>query len=166
MSALWPNVVVEESNLTQTIHTLRRVLGERPDERRFIVTVPGRGYRFVAAVTVTKPEQPLIAAPPPANRRLLAAAAAAVIILAGVAFWFLQGASYSQRPASAAPSIAVLPFVDMSETQDQAYFAEGLSEEILNLLAQSTTLRVIARTSSFSFKGRSVDIAAIASTLN
>ena len=53
----------------------------------------------------------------------------------------------------------------MSEAQDQAYFAEGLSEEILNLLAQSTTLRVTARTSSFSFKGRSVDIATIADTL-
>ena len=50
MEALWPNVVVEESNLTQTIHTLRRVLGERPEEHRFIVTVPGRGYRFVADV--------------------------------------------------------------------------------------------------------------------
>jgi TolB-like protein len=89
-----------------------------------------------------------------------------VIILAGVAFWLLQGARHPQRTASVTPSIAVLPFVDMSETQDQAYFAEGLSEEILNLLAQSTTLRVIARTSSFSFKGRSVDIAAIASALN
>lgn len=53
MDALWPNVVVEESNLTQTIYTLRRVLGERPDEHRYIVTVPGRGYRFVAQVTAT-----------------------------------------------------------------------------------------------------------------
>jgi TolB-like protein/tetratricopeptide (TPR) repeat protein len=53
----------------------------------------------------------------------------------------------------------------MSEAQDQAYFAEGLSEEILNLLAQSTTLRVTARTSSFAFKGRSVDIATIAGAL-
>ena len=53
----------------------------------------------------------------------------------------------------------------MSAAQNQAYFAEGLSEEILNLLAQSTTLRVTARTSSFSFKGRSVDIATIADRL-
>jgi TolB-like protein/DNA-binding winged helix-turn-helix (wHTH) protein len=168
MAALWANVVVEESNLTQTIHTLRRVLGERPDDHRFIVTIPGRGYRFVADVTVTtleEPQQPV----PPANRRLLAAAAAAVVVLAGVAFWMLQGARHPQRSAATdlpALSIAVLPFVDMSEAQDQAYFAEGLSEEILNLLAQSTALRVTARTSSFSFKGRSVDIATIADTLN
>ena len=165
MEALWPNVVVEESNLTQAIHTLRRVLGERPDDRRFIVTVPGRGYRFVADVTTTTVEEPL----QPARRKLFAAAAAAVVILAGVAFWLLQGSGQPQRSASTNPqalSIAVLPFVDMSEAQDQAYFAEGLSEEILNLLAQSTTLRVTARTSSFSFKGRNVDIPTIADTLN
>jgi TolB-like protein/DNA-binding winged helix-turn-helix (wHTH) protein len=165
LEALWPNVVVEESNLTQTIHTLRRVLGERPDEHRFIVTVPGRGYRFVADVTVTTLEQ----LPQPAKRKLMTAAAAAVVVLAGLAFWMLQGSRHAQRSASLdapAASIAVLPFVDMSETQDQAYFAEGLSEEILNLLAQSTALRVTARTSSFSFRGRNVDIATIADTLN
>jgi TolB-like protein/DNA-binding winged helix-turn-helix (wHTH) protein len=165
MEALWPNVVVEESNLTQAIHTLRRVLGERPDDRRFIVTVPGRGYRCVADVTTTTVEEPL----QPARRKLLAAAAAAVVILAGAAFWLLQGSGQPQRSPPTNPqalSIAVLPFVDMSEAQDQAYFAEGLSEEILNLLAQSTTLRVTARTSSFSFKGRNVDIPTIADTLN
>ena len=88
----------------------------------------------------------------------------AAVVLAGVAFWMLQGSRPHQRSASTdapALSIAVLPFVDMSAEQDQAYFAEGLSEEILNLLAQSTTLRVTARTSSFSFKGRSVDIPTI-----
>lgn len=165
MEALWPNVVVEESNLTQVIHTLRRVLGERPDDHRFIVTVPGRGYRFVADVTTSTVEEPQ----QPVRPRMLAAASAAVMVLAGVAFWLLQGSGQPLRSASShlqPLSIAVLAFVDMSEAQDQAYFAEGLSEEILNLLAQSTTLRVTARTSSFSFKGRNVDIATIADTLN
>jgi TolB-like protein/DNA-binding winged helix-turn-helix (wHTH) protein/Flp pilus assembly protein TadD len=165
MEALWPNVVVEESNLTQTIHTLRRVLGERPDDHRFIVTVSGRGYRFVADVAVTTLEEPQ----QPAKRRLLAAGAAAVVVLAGVAFWMLQGSRQPRLSAATdapALSIAVLPFVDMSAEQDQAYFADGLSEEILNLLAQSSALRVTARTSSFSFKGRSVDIPTIADTLN
>ena len=179
LEALWPKVVVEESNLTQTIHTLRRLLGERPDDHRFIVTVPGRGYRFVAQVMTRAIEE----APPPAaaaepapqprdvtlgRRRLLAAGAAAMVVLAGVVFWLLQGSHAPHSAVAAAPaqlSIAVLPFVDMSETQDQAYFGEGLSEEILNLLAQSTTLRVTARTSSFSFKGRNADIATIADTL-
>lgn len=177
IEALWPNVVVEESNLTQTIHTLRRLLGERPDDHRYIVTVPGRGYRFVAQVTTTIFEEPQPAAPEPiektgalrpAKRKTLAASAAAMVVLAGVAFWLLQGSRHAEHSAPiepTRPSIAVMPFVDMSEAQDQAYFAEGLSEEILNLLAQSTTLRVTARTSSFAFKGRTVDIATIAGAL-
>src|SRR5205814_7657130 len=50
MEAVWPDSIVEENNLTQNIYTLRRVFGETPDAHRFIVTVPGRGYRFVADV--------------------------------------------------------------------------------------------------------------------
>jgi TolB-like protein/Tfp pilus assembly protein PilF len=65
-----------------------------------------------------------------------------------------------------AASIAVLPLVDMSPGKDQEYFADGMSEELLNLLAQLPQLRVIARTSSFSFKGKEADIATIARTLN
>src|SRR4249920_2877361 len=54
MKAIWPNIVVEENSLNQNISALRRVLGESPGEHRFIVTEPGRGYRFVADVrTVT-----------------------------------------------------------------------------------------------------------------
>ncbi len=63
-------------------------------------------------------------------------------------------------------SIAVLPFVDMSQAKDQEYFSDGLSEELLNLLAQLPQLRVIARTSSFSFKGKEVDVGTIASALH
>jgi DNA-binding winged helix-turn-helix (wHTH) protein len=50
MSALWPDLFVEENNLTQNVSTLRRALGEAKGENRYIVTVPGRGYRFAAAV--------------------------------------------------------------------------------------------------------------------
>ncbi len=72
----------------------------------------------------------------------------------------------SAVPAVAADnSIAVLPFVDMSQAKDQEYFSDGLSEELLNQLAQIPQLRVIARTSSFSFKGKEVDVAEIARTL-
>jgi TolB-like protein len=63
-------------------------------------------------------------------------------------------------------SIAVLPFVNMSSDKEQDYFSDGLSEELLNQLAQVPQLRVIARTSSFSFKGKEVDVAAIARILN
>jgi len=82
-------------------------------------------------------------------------------------------ASTATVPPSAVPaavvddnSIAVLPFVDMSQAKDQEYFSDGLSEELLNQLAQVPQLRVIARTSSFSFKGKEVPIAEIAKALN
>jgi TolB-like protein/Flp pilus assembly protein TadD len=79
--------------------------------------------------------------------------------------------STATAAAQAAPttndsSIAVLPFVDMSQGKDQEYFSDGLSEELLNLLAQIPQLRVIARTSSFSFKGKEADVATIAKALN
>jgi adenylate cyclase len=62
-------------------------------------------------------------------------------------------------------SIAVLPFVDMSEKKDQEYFSDGLTEELIDRLSHSPELKVIARTSSFSFKGKSEDVRAIASKL-
>ena len=68
-------------------------------------------------------------------------------------------------PAQSDNSIAVLPFVDMSQGHDQEYFSDGLSEELLNQLAQIPRLRVIARTSSFSFKGKEVGVAEIARIL-
>jgi TolB-like protein/DNA-binding winged helix-turn-helix (wHTH) protein/tetratricopeptide (TPR) repeat protein len=179
MEALWPNVVVEEGNLTQTIHTLRKVLGERPGEHRYIVTVAGRGYRFVADVKVrsARVEQPVPAesAPrvvdnkPPRRRRAIAiAAATSWVAFLVIALFVVRGRDEppTAQPTQVVPSIAVLPFADMSPAQDQEYFADGLSEEILNLLAQSEGMRVIARTSSFSFKDQSVDLATIARRLD
>ena len=176
LAALWPKVVVEESNLTQTIHTLRRVLGERPGEHRFIVTVPGRGYRFVAEVTVAPPDgaAPAVAIESkaearrswPRTRIAIAAIVVSITALAGLSFIYTRTPADPPRSESivaATPAVAVLPFVDMSEGRDQAYFADGLAEEILNLLAQSAAIRVIARTSSFSFRDRpQLDVATIA----
>src|SRR5678815_5417443 len=60
MEAVWPDSIVEENNLTQNISTLRRIFGETPGSHRYIVTIPGRGYRFVANVRVTSPaEEPV-----------------------------------------------------------------------------------------------------------
>jgi TolB-like protein/Tfp pilus assembly protein PilF len=76
-------------------------------------------------------------------------------------------ATTSAAPSKVAEkSIAVLPFVDMSERKDQEYFSDGLSEELIDLLAKTQGLEVIARTSSFYFKGKQVTIAEIARTLN
>jgi TolB-like protein/Tfp pilus assembly protein PilF len=72
----------------------------------------------------------------------------------------------SSTNTAADKSIAVLPFVDMSEKHDQEYFSDGLAEELLDLLAKVPGLTVIARTSSFSFKGKSEDIPTIARKLN
>ena len=102
-----------------------------------------------------------------------------LVVLGGGAFWYFQGASDAPATksatttvspvAAAAPnekSIAVLPFADMSAGKDQEYFADGLSEELLNLLAKLPELRVIGRTSSFQFKGRNEDLRAIGEKLN
>ena len=72
----------------------------------------------------------------------------------------------SDTAASFDKSIGVLPFLNMSSDKEQEYFPDGLSEELLNQLAQIPQLRVIARTSSFSFKGKEVDVATIAKALN
>ena len=83
-----------------------------------------------------------------------------------------RSAARSTSSAMSAPtaitesSIAVLPFLDMSEKHDQEYFSDGLAEELLDLLAKVPGLQVIARTSSFSFKGKSEDIPTIAKKLN
>jgi TolB-like protein/Tfp pilus assembly protein PilF len=69
-------------------------------------------------------------------------------------------------PAITDKSIAVLPFTDMSEKKDQEYFADGMAEEVLDLLAKIPSLKVIGRTSSFHFKGKNEDIRTIGSTLN
>ena len=70
------------------------------------------------------------------------------------------------RPSAAAPSIAVLPFVNLSSDKEQEYFSDGIAEEILNALAQVEGLRVVGRTSSFAFKGRSEDLPGIAQKLH
>ena len=69
-------------------------------------------------------------------------------------------------PELAGPSIAVLPFINLSSDQEQEYFSDGLSEELLNLLAKIPALRVASRTSAFSYKGKDVTIAEVGKGLN
>ena len=90
-----------------------------------------------------------------------------LLVLAG--YFFLLSPLARQRSAGSSvhdeQSIAVLPFVDMSADKDQEYFSDGLSEELLNLLAKVPDLKVISRTSSFSFKGKDQDVRAIGNAL-
>jgi len=104
------------------------------------------------------------------KRRAVVAGALIFVLSAawGVHLW-LPHDDGAKRPPSAAitdKSIAVLPFVDMSEKKDQEYFADGMAEEILDLLAKIPDLKVIGRTSSFQFKGKNVDLRAIGQKLN
>jgi TolB-like protein len=89
-----------------------------------------------------------------------------------IGLFFLGRYTAGNKTAAATPnelpakSIAVLPFVDLSQAKDQEYFCDGISEEILDALAKVEGLRVVARTSSFSFKGKNADVAEIARKLN
>ncbi len=128
MRAIWPDTAVEENNLTQNISLLRRALGEERGGHRYIATVPGRGYQFIAPVSIA-PVKPAGAGP------------------------------------GAKASIAVLPFVNVTADPDYDYFGDGLAEEILNALSKLGGVRVVARTSAFSFKGKQADVREIAERL-
>jgi TolB-like protein/Flp pilus assembly protein TadD len=133
------------------------------------------------AASGSSPISPTTIRPSPLRRAL--PVAVAILALAALAYllfnkpWISKPAaapttsnatSSTASPAAFTPpphSIAVLPFVDMSENKDQEYFSDGLAEELLELLAKTPGLHVIARTSSFSFKGKSDDIPTIAAKL-
>ena len=102
------------------------------------------------------------------NTRLMLAGMAVLIVAVGLAVLLTRhyaGSRLRPRGASVA-SIAVLPFVNISADPEQEYFSDGLTEELLNALAQIPDLHVAARTSSFSFKGKNVPVAEIARALN
>jgi eukaryotic-like serine/threonine-protein kinase len=85
------------------------------------------------------------------------------VMAVAVPFYRDRNLTTSSRPEK---SIAVLPFLDLSETKDQEYFCDGMSEEIINALANVEELRVVSRTSSFSFKGKKTDVSEIGKKLN
>ena len=102
-----------------------------------------------------------------AKVRVLFAVLALGILIAGVALFLLQRAKSTKLGAGGPEkSIAVLPFMDLSQAKDQEYFCDGMSEEILDALAKVEGLRVVARTSSFSFKGKSADASEVGKKLN
>ncbi len=181
LDAVWGRAVVTEGSLTQCLIEVRRAIGD--DAQRLIRTIPRRGLIFDVPVTaagdgaVSDGEATKADLPKPAVSLLRPLGWLVIAILAAIAlltalWWVVTDrgsdvamSGQSTGAESAPVSIAVLPFVDMSSEQDQEYFADGLSEELLNLLAQIPALTVIARTSSFSFKGQNVDVATIAGKL-
>jgi TolB-like protein/DNA-binding winged helix-turn-helix (wHTH) protein/Flp pilus assembly protein TadD len=214
MEAVWPDSIVEENNLAQAIWKLRQVFGETPGSHSYIVTVPGRGYRFVAEVnkrngnmvsrvplnsttTPTSVQGPTEADPTADRDQLFPKArhgtsrsdwrifgvAIAAIIVVGLAVLFF--ARYRSLPASvrapsspppvdavlsvpariAEKSIAVLPLENLSADPDNAYFANGIQEEILTRLAGIADLKVISRSSTQQYQSKPRNLREIAKQL-
>jgi len=108
------------------------------------------------------PEGVRVDAAPVGNKRMYAIAVVLVALAMG---WYWRGRPAPVEQGAEARTIAVLPFVNMSGDPDNEYFSDGISEEILNVLASTPELRVAARTSSFAFKGRAKEIPDIAREL-
>ncbi len=169
MSAIWPDTIVEENNLTKIISVLRQVLGENPGAHRFIVTVPGKGYKFVADVqTISVEKIPETSDSKPRSERrsskrfaFTAAGVIAAIAIAVLAF----GYSFfnDQRQID---SIAVMPFVNESGNPELEYLSDGMTESLINSLSQLPKLNVKARSSVFRYKGKETDAATIGRELN
>jgi serine/threonine-protein kinase len=117
---------------------------------------------------VARPVSPLIRAWRWARRNpKLLATGAACLLLGAAVIWFFRDEFFRASPFNPPEkSIAVLPFIDLSQTRDQEYFCDGMSEEILDALAKVEELRVVSRTSSFSFKGKSANVSEVGKKLN
>lgn len=163
--AIWAPVVVNDDSLTRSISELRRALGDQSGEPRFIKTIPKRGYQLIAEVlpleASNRRDEPETALPVRKLARRAGLAAAVLLVLGTVFFWLVE---QSETPARE-PSIAVLAFDDLSPASDQDYFAQGVSEEILNALARIPDLKVAGRTSAFSFKDQHRDLREIGRAL-
>jgi TolB-like protein/DNA-binding winged helix-turn-helix (wHTH) protein len=170
LTEVWAGVVVGSASVYEAVSQLRKILGDVEAKPTYIATVPRKGYRLVAPVqlgTASETAEPAVMQRKTAMPRRVWVAAGTLVVLALAAAYFLgdkqtlskHTTSEVETPSVVVSdkSIAVLPFVDMSEKKDQEYFADGMAEEIINLLVKIPELRVISRTSSFQFKGKTED---------
>ena len=168
MSAIWPDTIVEENNLNKNISVLRQVLGENPGAHRFIVTVPGKGYKFVAdvrTISVEKIPETSDSKPRRERRSSKRSAFAAAGVIAAIAIAVLAlGYSYfnNQRQID---SIAVMPFVNESGNPELEYLSDGMTETLIASLSKLPDLQVKASSSVFRYKG-STDTQTIGKELN
>jgi len=165
-----------EHGINTAVRKIRQALRDDPDEPRFVQTVTGKGYRFVAekngdsgampaAVEVAPAQPAAVAASPvvvskPASKSrgmIWPAAAVVVVVVAGVVAGFNVGGVRDRLfPGSRARqihSIAVLPLNNLSGDASQEYFADGMTDEVITMLAKNTSLRVVSRTSVMQYKG-------------
>ena len=158
LDQVWSGVVVTPDSVYQAVASLRRLLGDDAKQPAYIATVPRLGYRMVAAVSPWLDD--LRVEPPRGTRRrawmLLALGAAIGIGL--VCF------SITDRVPER--SVAVLPFLDLTtQAMNEEYFADGMTEELIDRLSRIPGLRVPAPTASFFFKGKQLPVAAMAKSL-
>ena len=191
LNQVWSDVTVAPDSVYQAVTSLRRLLGDDPKRPAYIATVPRLGYRMIAMVGPwtdrsngptspsgskhTAPVSADIPTPRPRTSVRWAAVAAFCLALVVVAFLYAfrfrgtaENNNRSPSPASASlpqKSIAVLPFLDLTEGMNKEEFADGITEELIDKLSKVPGLRVPAPTSSFYFKGKKIPIADIARTL-
>jgi TolB-like protein/DNA-binding winged helix-turn-helix (wHTH) protein/Tfp pilus assembly protein PilF len=184
LNEVWTGVVVGSASVYQAVSQLRKLLGDVDAEPTYIATVPRKGYRLIAPVKrlersrgitapieIAHPEETPSAVdvtPPRARKRLLlplALGAALVVALILISVVWKKSATVKVT-AAAANSIVVLPFVDMTADKSDQSFCDGLTEELSSWLAQIPTLRVVARTSAFAFRGQAEDVRQIGKALD
>jgi TolB-like protein/cytochrome c-type biogenesis protein CcmH/NrfG len=129
IASVWGGRNVSDSTLSSRMNAARRAIGDNGDEQRLIRTVPRRGVRFVGEVSTAPVQSGATPAPGPRTPAIR-----------------------SNRPA-----VAVLPFVNVSGEPDQDYFADGISEDIITALSKVRWFLVIARNSSFAYKGSPIN---------
>jgi len=134
MATVWHGRIVSEATLSSRVNAARTAIGDNGDEQRLIRTLPRKGVRFVGAV---REESDLPREP---------------------AREVVRESAKPRIAEPAVPSIAVLPFTNMSGDPEQEYFSDGMVEEIITALSQMRWLFVIARNSSFAYKGKFPDI--------
>ena len=177
LTEVWTGVVVGSASVYQAVSQLRKLLGDVDPVPSYIVTVPRKGYRLVARVRRVPAEGILLTAdtvvaraPATAFRGrrrvplMLGVVAPLAFILVGILIW-TQLANY-QPVAESSASIVVLPFIDLTAEKANQSFCDGLTEELSNRLSQIPTLRVVARTSAFAFRGRDEDVRMIGKELD
>lgn len=146
---VWPETHVSEDSLAQCIADIRRALGDV--DKRLVETVPRKGYRLV-------PNK----APKYSRSKLTVSALLVVIAMfAGIGYWITRSGYEQENPV-----VAVLPLDDLSTTDHSGYLSDALSEGIITELARFPQFKVIARNSSFQFRGRPTDIREIGKVLN
>jgi TolB-like protein/DNA-binding winged helix-turn-helix (wHTH) protein/Flp pilus assembly protein TadD len=183
---LWPKTLVDfDHGLNKAISKVRESLGDSAENPRFIETVAGRGYRFLADVAVVNGGQPETVAGDPATHGTPSPptpvdASASARWPAHALGWRLSGFGlalalavslscffYSGRhPPSTVHSLAVLPLENLSSDASQDYFADGMTDELTTHLGQISAIRVISRTSAMTYKNVRKPLAEIARELN